>query len=131
MINAIASLSGLSAAGNSIANRGNKIANLHSTTSLRNGVVENTPFQPQDQVNTSLEPNGGVKNSLRPRDPASVSYYDPENVAADANGITQYPNVSLEEEMVGLQVDAQFYKANLKAFKAQDEMTKSVLDIIS
>ena len=121
-------ITGLQAASKRMAVSANNVANISSTLSSKNGETVKEPYTPQDVVQTSLE-QGGVKATVRDRDPASVPLYDPSNSAADENGITDYPNVSLEEEAVN-QITASYdYKANLKVIKRQDEMFQSLLDI--
>lgn len=122
-------VSGLNAAQTRLGNSANNVANLQSTSSLVNGKKVERAYQPTDVNLRSIEPTGGVETSLRTRDPATVPVYDPENPAADENGITQYPNVNLEEEIVQQQIASYDFKANAKVIQTQDELFKSLLDI--
>lgn len=121
-------ISGLQAAGTRLNNSANNVANISSTTSNVNGERVNEPFQAQQVQQTSLS-TGGVQTSLKAVEPATVPVYDPENVAADENGVTQYPNVDLEEEVVNQQIAKYDYKANLKVIEKADEMMEDLLDI--
>lgn len=126
-VNAIA-LSGLRASEARLNASANNIANLQSTTSVVNGVRVNRPYAPQQVVQSSLA-DGGVQATTRTVKPSSVPVYDPSNIAADANGITDYPNVNLEEEVVNQQIASYDFKANLKVLKTQDKLTEDLLNI--
>jgi flagellar basal-body rod protein FlgC len=123
-------LSGLNAASKRLETSANNVANQFSTTSLVDGVTVNKPYQPQRVVQTSLS-GGGVMARTQSVEPGTVQVNDPDNVAADAQGITQYPNVNLEDEVIN-QITAKYdFKANLHTIKAGDSMIKNLLDIIS
>jgi flagellar basal body rod protein FlgC len=117
------SLSGMQAAGARVANNANNIANMHSTSRREGAEVVRAPYIPQDIVQTSQSETGGVRAALRPRDPASVP------VAQIDGEVVDYPNVHLEEELVGQHVAAHEYEANLKALKTADGLLKNLLDI--
>ncbi len=132
MINSInISVSGLNAAGLRLANSASNVANIHSTAKNVRGQKVDEPHTPQDVVQSSIEPTGGVRAELRPRDPASVKVYAPGHPDADADGIVEFPNVDLENEVVEQHIASYDYKANLKAIEAADTMLKSLLDIES
>ena len=130
MINSLGiPLSGLMAASKRLENSANNTANEFSTHSNINGETVPEPYRPTQVDQASLEP-GGVRTITREVDPASVSRYDPENSAADADGITQYPNVNRESEVVNQKLATYDFKANLNVIKAQDNMMKGLLDIL-
>lgn len=122
-------VSGMNAAQARLGNSANNVANLQSTSSLVNGERVERAYQATDVVQRSLEPTGGVKTSIRLRDPATVPAYLPDNPAADENGIVEFPNVNLEEEVVQQQIASYDFKANAKVIQTQDEMLDSLLDI--
>tara|TARA_B100001123_G_scaffold282110_1_gene314253 strand:- start:394 stop:792 length:399 start_codon:yes stop_codon:yes gene_type:complete len=130
MINAAlsTSLSGMMAAGNRLDTSANNVANLSSTRSLVDGQSTGEAYQAQRVNQTSVAP-AGVQSSTVPKDPATFGRFDPANSAADENGITQYPNVDLNEEVVEQQIATYDFKANLKALKTADEMMENLLDI--
>lgn len=131
MVSAMGSaLSGLSAASLRVGVAASNIANLQSTTTLRNGQRINEPYVPQEVVQSSDE-NGGVRATTRDVTPASIPQFDPSNPLADANGQVQVPNASLEEQLTNLIVGGYDYRASLKVFKANDDLTKSLLDVIA
>ena len=121
-------VSGLQASGKRMAVSANNVANMNSTLTSKNGQTVKEPFIAQ-QVNQTSLASGGVKATTRPVDPPYVEVYDADDAAAGENGVTKYPNVNLEEEVVN-QITASYdYKANLKVIKRADEMMKSLLDI--
>ena len=121
-------LSGMHAASKRLANSANNVANMHTTTSRIDGERVNQPFRPQQVTQTSLA-SGGVVTNLRGVEPASVSVPDASNVAADAEGITQYPNVDLEEEIVTQQIASYDFKANAKVISTENSMFEALLNM--
>jgi flagellar basal-body rod protein FlgC len=125
-----AALSGLNAAERRIGVSANNIANLASTGRVENGETVNAPYQPQ-QVQQVSQEEGGVRTTLTTRDPSTVPVYNPNDPGANESGIVQLPNIDLAQEMVDMKIASYDFKANLKSFKAADNMTKSLLDIIT
>lgn len=121
------SLSGLMAQSNRLAVSAGNIANLH-TTGL--GAGGEGAYTPQQSVDVSMA-NGGVRSVTGPVTPASVPVFDPLHPAADGGGIVQYPNISLEREIVSQIEAVHAFKANAKVIAAQDEMLGELLDILS
>jgi len=114
-----ATLSSLFAQARSLAVSAANVANLRSVN-----------YEPQRVVQTS-GPEGGVRAATVPITPPSVLVYDPNNPAADNDGLVALPNVSLEEEFV-VQLQAKVaYKANLAALETQDEVLGDLLDVVS
>lgn len=120
-------VSGLKAAENRLYTSANNVANMHSTTSSVNGERVDEAYRAQRVVQTSAEP--GVRSDRVDVDPATIPVYDPTNVAADENGITEYPNVDLAQEVINQQIATYDFKANLKSIQAADEMAEELLDI--
>jgi flagellar basal-body rod protein FlgC len=107
------------------------LANQSSTQSTdRNGRTVNTPYVPQ-QVVQSSNADGGVTTHTAPVSPASVTQYDPTNPAANAKGIVQAPNVDLAQQFISANTASYDAKANLKSISVQDEMTKLALNMIT
>jgi flagellar basal-body rod protein FlgC len=131
-MNSIAtSLTGLHASSTRVANSANNTANISSSSKNVNGETIREAYTPVDTFQTSLRPQGGTKAITRERDPATVPVYDPHNQLANDEGIIEYPNVDLDEELVEQQIATYDYKANLNALKTADEMMESMLDISS
>lgn len=124
------SLSGLQAASRRLENSANNIANQQSTSSAVNDETVQQAFRPQDVVQLSNE-SGGVKTELRERNPATVAVYNPDNSAADANGIVQYPNVDTTREVIDQKFASYDFKANAKSLQAQNETLDTLLNIIA
>ncbi|MFU8818195.1 MAG: flagellar basal body rod protein FlgC [Desulfurivibrio sp.] len=55
--------------------------------------------------------------------------YDPTHPDADANGIVQYPNVNVAEQMVDMMNARRSYEANVAALDAVKEMALRALEI--
>jgi flagellar basal-body rod protein FlgC len=55
--------------------------------------------------------------------------YEPNNPNADESGYVEYPNVSMEREMVDLVTSKTAYEANIKAIQVFKAMFNSALDI--
>jgi len=126
MVSAIDSaVSGLAASSRKIQVSANNIANQFSTKSVIDGQTVDTPYVPQrvDQVSLS---NGGVQAQVRDVNPATTTIPDTQN-----GGLQEVPNVDLANELIQMQVASYDFKANLKSIKVQDNIFKSVLDIIS
>lgn len=119
------SVTGLQAASTRMAASADNVANLNTRQIKKDGVVVQEAYTPHDVQQSSIEPQGGVRAHVRDRDPATV-----ELPTFDGD-VAEYPNVNLEEEIVGQEVASYDYKANLKAIKTQDEMMESLLDITS
>jgi flagellar basal-body rod protein FlgC len=74
---------------------------------------------------------GEVRSVAVPISPPSILVFDPNNPAADGEGLVAQANVSLEQEFV-VQLQAKVaYKANLAALETQDELLGELLDVVS
>ena len=115
-------LTGLNAASNRLHNSANNVANQHSTSQRVNGKVVQEAFEPKQVTQTSLE-SGGVRSDLKSTDPATIQVFQ------SGEGLVDYPNVDLEEEVVNQQLASYDFKANLKVIETADEMAEDLLDI--
>ena len=132
-------VSGLMAQSVRLSVSADNVANMRSVgldpnASAAAGVAASTtghpPFIPLSTLNVS-QAGGGVKAVLVPNSPPSVALFDPNNPAADAQGLVHLPNVSLEEELVTQMLARRVFQANVEVIKAQDEMLGSLLDLTS
>jgi flagellar basal-body rod protein FlgC len=132
MVSAINSaLSGLTAATQRLNVVASNIANEDSTQTVRqDGTTASTPYVPQQLVQSSQQ-SGGVTTSTQAVAPASVSVNDPGNPAANANGITQYPNVDPAQQLVQAQIASYDAQGNISLLKVEKNLFQSVLNIIS
>lgn len=119
------SLSGMNAASTRLAASADNVANMNTTSRREDGRTVQDAYTPHEVTQSSIEPQGGVRAEVRPRDPATVA------LPGIDGEVTDYPNVNLEEEIVGQEVASYDYKANLKAIKVADDMMESLLDITS
>ncbi len=131
MLFSSATLSSLTAQSHSLAVSATNVANIRSLAVRPDGTSSGFPeFEPQRVVQYSGA-GGEVRSKALPISPPSILVYDPNNPAADGEGLVALPNVSLEEEFV-VQLQAKTaYKANLAALKIQDEVLGSLLDTVS
>jgi flagellar basal-body rod protein FlgC len=105
------------------------IANAGVTGKPNPGPGDRVAYQPVDAVTISNE--GSVAASLIPRDPSSVNFYDPDSIDSNDEGLVAYPNVSLEDEVVGLLTAKNSYIADAKVISVQRKLDKELLDIIA
>lgn len=121
-------LLGAQAAASRIGVLANNVANAQSTTFLQNGKVIPEPFQPVQIVQTAL-PEGGVRVSSRPVEPATKPLFDPNHPAADEEGVVEFPNVNVTDEMVNMIRADIAFKASLSLIRTGDEVSQAILDI--
>ncbi len=126
-----ATLSSLTAQSHSLAVSAANVANIRSLGVRPDGAPQDPPgYQPQRVVQIS-GPAGTVISKAQAISPPSILVFDPNNPAADSEGLVALPNVSLEEEFV-VQLQAKTaYKANLAVLKTQEEVLGSLLDVAS
>ncbi|MCH2038454.1 MAG: hypothetical protein MK137_07680 [Rickettsiales bacterium] len=120
-----ASLSGLLASTRQVNNTASNIANLQSTSTLKDGQLINEPFIPNQIVNVSQE-GGGVYSVSVPLTNPTVPLYVPGSILANEQGLVDYPNVNIATEVTNLIVAEQSYKSNINAL----ETIKETLDIL-
>ncbi|MDE3016960.1 MAG: hypothetical protein KGI29_08605 [Pseudomonadota bacterium] len=114
-----AAISGLAAANTRLTVSASNVANQSSTSWIVNGQTVNQSYAPQKVDQASLQ-SGGVQARVSKANPAGVT----------VQGM-QSSNVDTASQMVQQSIAAYDFKANLKTIKVQDQMQKSLLDIIS
>jgi len=133
MYNAIkTSVSGLMAATQKAKVAASNIANAQVVSSPQSSVgnlADARGYIPQ-RVEQTTNKNGGVKSTILPVNPASLSLYDPSSPLSSQEGFVHIPNVSLAAESAELIRASQSYKANAKVLKILDESQKSLLDAL-
>jgi flagellar basal-body rod protein FlgC len=125
-------VSGLNAATRRMEVSASNVANQQSTGALpgANGTVPagaQQAYRPL-QVNQTAVPGGGTQTSVTPSSPGTVPVSDPQAPFANADGQVAAPNVDLAQEFIGQMVAKYSYTANLATLKADNAMTKSLLD---
>ena len=129
-------LSGAQAAGRRFGVSAENLANLQSVANPSTDPNRDTTdaagrtlFNPSRAVDQTTA-SGGVRSTRQLVDPSAVQQYDPTASDANAEGIVNRPNVSIEQEVVS-QISAQRqFEANLATIKAADELAESTLDIL-
>lgn len=134
MLNGVLStaLSGLFAQSRATQAHASNIANVSTIGQVPEDGIETQKqvYQPYDSVNISTD-GGGVRSEFVARDPASSSAYYPSSSYANAEGLVDVPNVSLDEEIIGLQQATHAYKANLAVIRTVEELSDELLDILT
>lgn len=85
---------------------------------------------PMRTIQSAL-PGGGTRAGTAEAAPATVPSFEPQHPGADANGVVQRPNVTLEEERVEQILAQRAFEANLRTVQTADRMTRTVLDILA
>jgi len=128
-------LSGLRAAETRLSIAANNIVNIGSAGHTKTGAAAagsaaKSPYQPSKATATSVD-GGGVVVTPTPISPASVNVFSPGSPFADSNGLVAYPNISLAEELVEINLATLSYKANAKVIEAESDMLGRLLDSLS
>ena len=125
-------VSGLNAATRRVEVSASNIANQQSTGALPSANGAGPTGAPQAyrplQVNQTDSAGGGTQTTTGEVSPATVPVSDPQAPFANADGMVAAPNVDLAQELIGQMVAKYSYAANLASLKADDRMTKSLLD---
>lgn len=134
MLNGVIStaLSGLFATKRTTQAHASNIANVSTIGQIPENGVETTKqaYQPYDSVNISSE-GDGVQSEFISRDPGSSSAYYPNSTYSNEEGLVDVPNVSLDDEIIGLQQASNAYKANLAVIRIAEDLSDELLDIIA
>lgn len=127
------SLSGLQAQTLRLAGSASNVANLRTTGALAPQAGDRAAYQPVDTVQQALTGGDGqgqgTRAFFRPTNPAVTAEFQPDDPAANADGLVAAPNVSLERETVNQTQGLRAFQANLAAFRSADELTREVLNI--
>ncbi|BER91326.1 flagellar basal body rod protein FlgC [Atrimonas thermophila] len=75
--------------------------------------------------------DGGVRVSkiIEDRSTPTRKVFQPDHPDADENGLVEYPNVVVVNEIVDLMAALRAYEANVTAINVSKEMAKSALNI--
>jgi len=71
-----------------------------------------------------------VATNTQPVNPPSIQAYDPNNAAANASGITQFPNVDRAQQLVQANIASYDARGNLAVIKVENHLLQSVLNIV-
>lgn len=111
------------------------VANVMSTGALPGADGTVAPGAPQayapfDVVQTATA-GGGTQTSVRTSNPSTVATSDPQAPFANQDGQVAAPNVDLSQEMVNQVLAKYSFTANLKVMNADDQMTKTLIDVMA
>ena len=111
------------------------VANVMSTGALPNAdgsLPAGAPqaYAPLELVQTASA-GGGTQTTVTTAKPSTIAVYDPQASFANQDGLVAAPNVDLSQELVGQMIASYSFAANAKVMKADDNMTKSLLNIMA
>jgi flagellar basal-body rod protein FlgC len=126
-------LSGMNAAARRLDVSASNVANVLTTGTLPNAdgtVPAGAPqaYAPLELVQTEIA-GGGTQTSVTTANPSYVATSDPTAPFANQDGLVAAPNVDLAQEMIGQLVAKYSFAANASVMKADDDMTKALIDI--
>jgi flagellar basal-body rod protein FlgC len=126
-------LSGMNAAARRLEVSASNVANAMSTGALPNAdgtVPVGAPraYAPIELVQTASA-GGGTRTIVTTATPSTTAVYDPQAPFANQDGLVAAPDVDLSQEMIGQLIASYSFAANATVMKADDRMTKSLLNI--
>lgn len=128
-------LSGMNAAARRLEVSASNVANVMSDGALPNadGTVPAgapTAYAPLELVQTASA-GGGTQTSVTTVTPSTTAVSDPQAPFANQNGLVAAPNVDLAQEFVGQMLASYSFAANAMVMRADNRMTKTLLDIMA
>ena len=128
-------LSGMNAAARRLEVSASNVANVMSTGALPNADGSLPAGAPQAYAPLELaqtaSAGGGTQTTVTTAKPSTITVYDPQASFANQDGLVAAPNVDLSQELVGQMIASYSFAANAKVMKADDNMTKSLLNIMA
>ena len=126
-------LSGMNAAARRLEVSASNVANVTSTGALPNAdgtLPAGAPqaYAPLELVQTASA-GGGTQTAVTTVTPATTAVYDPQAPFANQNGLVAAPNVDLAQEMISQLIASYSFTANATVLRADDRMTRTLLDI--
>ena len=111
------------------------VANVMSTGALpgADGTLPSgapQAYAPLDVVQTGTA-GGGTQTSVKTSNPSTVATSDPQAPFANQDGQVAAPKVDLSQEMVNQVLAKYSFTANLKVMNADDQMTKTLIDVMA
>jgi flagellar basal-body rod protein FlgC len=124
-------LSGMNAAARRLEVSASNLANVMSTGAVPNAdgtVPVGAPraYAPIVLVQTA---SAGGGTQTKTATPSTTAVYDPQAPFANQDGLVAAPDVDLSQEMIGQLIASYSFAANATVMKADDRMTKSLLNI--
>jgi flagellar basal-body rod protein FlgC len=126
-------LSGMNAAARRLEVSASNVANAMSTGALpgADGSVPAgapTAYAPLELIQTASA-GGGTQTTVTAATPFTTALYDPQAPFANQDGLVAAPNVDFSQEMIGQMIASYSFAANATVMKADDRMTKLLLNI--
>ena len=126
-------LSGMNAAARRLEVSASNVANVMTTGALPNAdgtVPSGAPqaYAPLELVQ-SASAGGGTQATVTTAKPSTITVSGPQAPFANQDGLVAAPNVDLSQETVGQMIASYSFSANATVMKADDHMTKTLLDI--
>lgn len=125
-------VSGMKAATRRLEVSASNVANISSTGALPSADGTTPADAPQAyallRVNQSASADGGTTTTLTSAGSPAIAVSDPQAPFANADGLVAAPNVDLSQEVIDQAIATYSFAANAKVLRAQDRMTKSLLD---
>ena len=133
-ISAIA-VSGMVAATRRLEVSASNVANLETTGALpaADGTVPaGAPraYAPL-RVNQTESAGGGTQTTVSTVTPSSIAISDPQAPFANQDGEVAAPNVDISQEMINQMIANYSFAANADVMKADDGMTKTLIDTMA
>jgi flagellar basal-body rod protein FlgC len=126
-------LSGMNAAVRRLEVSASNVANVMSTGALPNADGTMPAGAPQAyaplQLVQTASAGGGTQAAVTTTTPSTTALYDPQAPFANQDGLVAAPNVDLSQEIISQMVASYSFTANATVMKADDRMTKSLLNI--
>ena len=126
-------LSGMNAAARRLEVSASNVANVMSTGALpsADGTVPAgaPPAYATLELVQTASAGGGTQTTVTTATPPTTAVSDPQAPFANQNGLVAAPNVDLSRELIGQLIANYSFAANASVMKADDRMTKTVLDI--
>jgi len=128
-------ISGMNAAARRLEVSASNTANISSAGALPNAdgaVPAGAPraYVPLALVQTASA-GGGTRTVVTAVTPPITAVSDPQAPFANQDGLVAAPNVNLSREMVGQMIASYSFAANAQVLKADDRMTRSLLDTLA
>ena len=126
-------LSGMNAAARRLEVSASNVANVMSTGALPGAdgtVPAGAPqaYAPLQLVQTSSA-GGGTQTTVTTVTPSTTAVSDPGAPYANQQGLVAAPNVDLSLELIGQMIASYNFTANAAMLRADDRMTKTVLNM--
>jgi flagellar basal-body rod protein FlgC len=125
-------LSGMTAATRRLTVSASNVANIASTGALPDAsgaVATGAPRAYAPLVVVQTASAGGAATSVATATRPSIAVSDPQAPFANASGLVAAPDVDLAQEMISQMIASYSFTAGAATLKADNRMTKALLDI--